>query len=263
MNMRHKKIKRLMKVSVFKRQMARILTLDFQLHCLDYEAENWYHADLDFETFKLLQMEKGESFFSFARDMTLKSTKAMIDISKRGLWLLLEQKGFHSIIKRMLTLPHFLINELPDEPVTCFTLLTTPNNLLASLDLNITSLNDSQLIQCLMSAMAYELLYVEIHIIEILNIMNLSVATGTRARLFGTHISGGVLRAASAHGLPPLALVVCILMKQHLLPTSRTEVKLEVIFYVEWRIYLQLITYHSNIIGNDHSANLKVIVVQY
>ncbi|KAF4389145.1 hypothetical protein F8388_026874 [Cannabis sativa] len=56
--------------------------------------------------------------------------------------------------------------------------------------------------------------YVEIHIIEILNIMNLSVATGTRARLFGTHISGGVLRAASAHGLPPLALVVCILMKQ-------------------------------------------------
>ncbi|KAF4393591.1 hypothetical protein F8388_023395 [Cannabis sativa] len=62
------------------RQMARILTLDFQLHCLDYEAENWYHADLDFETFKLLQMEKGESFFSFARDMTLKSTKAMIDI---------------------------------------------------------------------------------------------------------------------------------------------------------------------------------------
>ncbi|XP_062090780.1 uncharacterized protein LOC133797035 [Humulus lupulus] len=60
------------------RQMARILTLDFQLDCLDYEAENWYHADLDFETFKLLQTEKGESFFSFARDMTLKSTKAMI-----------------------------------------------------------------------------------------------------------------------------------------------------------------------------------------
>ncbi|KAF4363600.1 hypothetical protein CsatB_010600 [Cannabis sativa] len=67
-----------------------------------------------------------------------------------GLWLWLEQKGFHSIIKRMLTLPHFLINELADEAVTCFTLLTTPDNLLASLDLNITSLNDSPLIQCLM-----------------------------------------------------------------------------------------------------------------
>ncbi|XP_024023434.1 uncharacterized protein LOC21385772 [Morus notabilis] len=60
------------------RQMARILMLDFQLDCLDYQGENWYHADLDFETFKLLQMEKGESFFTFARDMTLKSTKAMI-----------------------------------------------------------------------------------------------------------------------------------------------------------------------------------------
>lgn len=60
------------------RQMARILMLDFQLDCLDYQAENWYHADLDFETFKLLQLEKGESFFTFARDMTLRSTKAMI-----------------------------------------------------------------------------------------------------------------------------------------------------------------------------------------
>lgn len=38
------------------RQMARILMLDFQLDCLDYQAENWYHADLDFETFKLLQV---------------------------------------------------------------------------------------------------------------------------------------------------------------------------------------------------------------
>ncbi|KAK6941516.1 Major facilitator, sugar transporter-like [Dillenia turbinata] len=60
------------------RQMARVLTLDFQLDCLDYQAENWYHADLDFETFKILQLEKGESFFTFARDMTLKSTKAMV-----------------------------------------------------------------------------------------------------------------------------------------------------------------------------------------
>ncbi|KDP33674.1 hypothetical protein JCGZ_07245 [Jatropha curcas] len=60
------------------RQMARILMLDFQLDCLDYEAENWYHADLDYETFKLLQLEKGESFFTFARDMTIKSTKAMV-----------------------------------------------------------------------------------------------------------------------------------------------------------------------------------------
>lgn len=38
------------------RQMARILTLDFQLDCLNYESSNWYHADLDYETFKLLQV---------------------------------------------------------------------------------------------------------------------------------------------------------------------------------------------------------------
>ncbi|KAL2929267.1 Kinesin-like protein CIN8 [Bienertia sinuspersici] len=60
------------------RQMAQILMLDFQLDCLDYQAENWYHADLDFETFRSLQIERGESIFTFARDMTLKSTKALI-----------------------------------------------------------------------------------------------------------------------------------------------------------------------------------------
>lgn len=65
-------------IGCIQRQMARILTLDFQLDCLDYQGEKWYHADLDFETFKLLQLEKGESFFTFARDMTLKSTKAMV-----------------------------------------------------------------------------------------------------------------------------------------------------------------------------------------
>ncbi|KAJ7973871.1 Tyrosine-protein phosphatase non-receptor type 6 [Quillaja saponaria] len=63
------------------RQMARLLMLDFQLDCLDYQAENWYHADLDYETFKLLQLEKGESFFSFAKDMTLRSTKAIMQLS--------------------------------------------------------------------------------------------------------------------------------------------------------------------------------------
>ncbi|XP_052199254.1 uncharacterized protein LOC127806179 isoform X2 [Diospyros lotus] len=60
------------------RQMARLLMLDFQLDCLDYQAENWYHADLDYETFKLLQLQKGESFFTFAREMTLRSTKAVV-----------------------------------------------------------------------------------------------------------------------------------------------------------------------------------------
>ncbi|KAK4344252.1 hypothetical protein RND71_037346 [Anisodus tanguticus] len=65
-------------IGFIQRQMARFLTLDFQLDCLDYEGENWYHADLDFETFKLLQLERGESFFTFARDMTIRSTKALV-----------------------------------------------------------------------------------------------------------------------------------------------------------------------------------------
>ncbi|XP_022755047.1 uncharacterized protein LOC111303212 [Durio zibethinus] len=59
-------------------QMARILMLDFQSDCLDYQDDNWYHADLDYETFKLLQFEKGESFFTIAMDGALKSTKALI-----------------------------------------------------------------------------------------------------------------------------------------------------------------------------------------
>ncbi|KAH6761600.1 thermosome subunit gamma [Perilla frutescens var. hirtella] len=65
-------------IGCIQRQMARLLMLDFQLDCLDYQADNWYHADLDFETFKLLQLEKGESFFTFARDMTIRSTKAIV-----------------------------------------------------------------------------------------------------------------------------------------------------------------------------------------
>lgn len=43
-------------IGCIQRQMALLLTLDFQLDCLDYQAENWYHADLDYETFKLLQV---------------------------------------------------------------------------------------------------------------------------------------------------------------------------------------------------------------
>lgn len=43
-------------IGCIQRQMAKLLILDFQLDCLDYQAENWYHADLDYETFKLLQV---------------------------------------------------------------------------------------------------------------------------------------------------------------------------------------------------------------
>lgn len=49
-------------IGFIQRQMAQILELDFQLDCLDYEAENWYHADLDYETFKFLQVTLTVSF---------------------------------------------------------------------------------------------------------------------------------------------------------------------------------------------------------
>ncbi|CAI0389986.1 unnamed protein product [Linum tenue] len=38
-----------------RRLMAPVLSLDDQVKCLNYEAENWYHADLDNETFTRLQ----------------------------------------------------------------------------------------------------------------------------------------------------------------------------------------------------------------
>jgi hypothetical protein len=38
------------------KQMARILSLDYLLDCLDYGNKKWLHADLDYETFKQLQV---------------------------------------------------------------------------------------------------------------------------------------------------------------------------------------------------------------
>lgn len=43
-----------------------------------------------------------------------------------ALWLWLESKGFHSMVKKMLSLPHFLINELADEAVVCLSFITAP-----------------------------------------------------------------------------------------------------------------------------------------
>uniref|UniRef100_J3KZP5 Uncharacterized protein n=1 Tax=Oryza brachyantha TaxID=4533 RepID=J3KZP5_ORYBR len=37
------------------KQVVNILSLDYQLDCLDYGNEKWQHAELHFETFKQLQ----------------------------------------------------------------------------------------------------------------------------------------------------------------------------------------------------------------
>jgi hypothetical protein len=47
------------------KQMARILSLDYQLDCLDYGSKKWLHADLDYETFKQLQVTNFFIFVAF------------------------------------------------------------------------------------------------------------------------------------------------------------------------------------------------------
>lgn len=63
--------------ALIQRAMAFLLKLDFQLECLDYRKETWYHADLDFKTFSTLQLARGESLFTFARDMAVISLKTL------------------------------------------------------------------------------------------------------------------------------------------------------------------------------------------
>jgi hypothetical protein len=43
-------------IGAIQRTMATLLTLEFQLECMDYRRENWYHADLDYDTFAVLQV---------------------------------------------------------------------------------------------------------------------------------------------------------------------------------------------------------------
>jgi len=43
-------------IGTIQRTMASLLTLEFQLECMDYRRENWYHADLDYDTFAVLQV---------------------------------------------------------------------------------------------------------------------------------------------------------------------------------------------------------------
>ncbi|KAH7372905.1 hypothetical protein KP509_17G028100 [Ceratopteris richardii] len=69
-------------ISLVQQAMACVLKLDFQLECMDYRRENWYHADLDYKTFSALQLARGESIFSFARDMALVSMK---NLSRSGM----------------------------------------------------------------------------------------------------------------------------------------------------------------------------------
>ncbi|CAI5460027.1 unnamed protein product [Closterium sp. Yama58-4] len=65
-------------VGAIQSAMARMLRLSFQLDHVDYRQPNFYHADLDLATFMQLQEERGESMLSFAREVALRSTKAIV-----------------------------------------------------------------------------------------------------------------------------------------------------------------------------------------
>ncbi|KAJ3683379.1 hypothetical protein LUZ60_013606 [Juncus effusus] len=61
------------------RSVGKILSMDFQLDCLNYKGRNWYNADLDFETLSRLQEERGENMFSMARDRVGSALKSYSD----------------------------------------------------------------------------------------------------------------------------------------------------------------------------------------
>ncbi|CAK8563980.1 unnamed protein product [Lathyrus sativus] len=45
-----------------------------------------------------------------------------------AMWLWLEKVGFHNVVKKIMTLPVILINEVADESITCFTCFNTNAN---------------------------------------------------------------------------------------------------------------------------------------
>jgi hypothetical protein len=70
-------------IGFIQKQMARVLSLDYQLDCLDYGNEKWQHADLDYETFKQLQV-----IISFSHVISL---------------LLFEMFGHHHISRKLVS----------------------------------------------------------------------------------------------------------------------------------------------------------------
>lgn len=54
--------------------MSSLLDLEFQLECIDYSGDSWYHADLDLDTFKKLQEERGETMLYFFQSLLKIST---------------------------------------------------------------------------------------------------------------------------------------------------------------------------------------------
>lgn len=54
-------------VGMTQRGLASILKLEFQLEHIDYNADSWYHADLDIKEFDRLQKKLERVFFRYPR----------------------------------------------------------------------------------------------------------------------------------------------------------------------------------------------------
>ena len=59
-------------ISVIQRFMKDALELKFQLDEIDYQAPNFIHADLDYETFEKMEEERGESIWTLMLQQMLK-----------------------------------------------------------------------------------------------------------------------------------------------------------------------------------------------
>ncbi|KAF4389141.1 hypothetical protein F8388_026872 [Cannabis sativa] len=238
MNMRHKKIKSYSKYCVvsgcIQRQMARILTLDFQLHCLDYEAENWYHADLDFETFKLLQWYRKILILVIVLIYLIFDFFSTYGVTE----LSLLAKNFSHIdtpffSSREVYPPwHYILSMWC--ATCCF------SSWFASLGLS--------------RLYSYEILMKQFSTIIFFQLQGQS-----RQDLKYESDSEYICRAP----VPGITLEKKGNAAEKEKDKEMIRLNMVILHCKAQRIYLQLITYHSNIIGNDHSANLKVIVVQY
>ncbi|XP_057817392.1 uncharacterized protein LOC131030546 [Cryptomeria japonica] len=62
-------------IGFIEHSMISSLGLHFQYECLDFWRDNWYHADLDYHTYKLMQRERGENLFIIARETSAISSK--------------------------------------------------------------------------------------------------------------------------------------------------------------------------------------------
>ena len=71
-------------IGLFQHWMKDVLKLDYQLDDVDYTADNFVHADLDWETFTSLQTQRGESMFTIILQSMLHSMAEQNAAANKG-----------------------------------------------------------------------------------------------------------------------------------------------------------------------------------